>query len=134
MLKGEKDLYFIFMVNKGERFYVRSLIRSEYKGMDIEIYNKNKVLISKGIEVINFDMVLFFIYVNIDVKENNEMFYVKVFCGFYIDDMYFIFFIYDWIKFGSEIFLFSGIVENNGNISFSLNGLDLIVFRFDLIK
>lgn len=42
--EGEKESYFTFTANKGERLYVRSSTRSEYKGMSIEIYNKNKVL------------------------------------------------------------------------------------------
>lgn len=86
--EGEKESYFTFTANKGERLYVRSSTRSEYKGMSIEIYNKNKVLISKGTEVINPDTPLPFIYAITDAKENNETFYVKVSRGSYTDDIY----------------------------------------------
>lgn len=132
--KGEKDSYFTFTANKGERLYVRSSTRSEYKGMDIEIYNKNKVLISKGTEVINPDTALPFIYANTDAKENNETFYVKVSRGSYTDDMYFTLSIYDRIKSGSETFSFSGTAENKGNTSLSPNGSDSTVLRLDLTK
>lgn len=132
--KGEKDSYFTFTANKGERLYVRSSTRSEYKGMDIEIYNKNKVLISKGTEVINPDTALPFIYANTDAKENNETFYVKVSRGSYTDDMYFTLSIYDRIKSGSETFSFSGTAENNGNTSLSPNGSDSTALRLDLTK
>ncbi|MCR4386307.1 hypothetical protein NT853_13905 [Bacillus amyloliquefaciens] len=132
--KGEKESYFTLTANKGERLYVRSSTRSEYKGMDIEIYNKNKVLISKGTEVINPDTALPFIYANTDAKENNETFYVKVSRGSYTDDIYFTLSIYDRIKSGSETFSFSDTAENKGNTSLSPNGSDSTVLRLDLTK
>ncbi|WP_443090572.1 hypothetical protein [Bacillus velezensis] len=132
--EGEKESYFTFTANKGERLYVRSSTRSEYKGMSIEIYNKNKVLISKGTEVINPDTALPFIYANTDAKEYNETFYVKVSRGSYTDDMYFTLSTYDRIKSGSETFSFSGTAENKGNTSLSPNGSDSTVLRLDLTK
>ncbi|QQD82286.1 hypothetical protein JD965_01160 [Bacillus siamensis] len=132
--KGEKESYFTFTANKGERLYVRSSTRSEYKGMSIEIYNKNKVLVSKGTEVINPDTLLPFIYAITDAKENNETFYVKVSRGSYTDDIYFTLSIYDRIKAGSETFAFSGTAENKGNTSLSPNGSDSTVLRLDLTK
>lgn len=132
--EGEKESYFTFTANKGERLYVRSSTRSEYKGMSIEIYNKNKVLISKGTEVINPDTPLPFIYAITDAKENNETFYVKVSRGSYTDDIYFTLSIYDRIKAGSETFAFSGTAENKGNTSLSPNGSDSTVLRLDLTK
>ncbi|AME06595.1 hypothetical protein NNG64_01160 [Bacillus siamensis] len=130
----EKESYFTFTANKGERLYVRSSTRSEYKGMSIEIYNKNKVLVSKGTEVINPDTLLPFIYAITDAKENNETFYVKVSRGSYTDDIYFTLSIYDRIKAGSETFAFSGTAENKGNTSLSPNGSDSTVLRLDLTK
>ena len=132
--EGEKESYFTFTANKGERLYVRSSTRSEYKGMSIEIYNKNKVLVSKGTEVINPDTPLPFIYAITDAKENNETFYVKVSRGSYTDDIYFTLSIYDRIKAGSETFAFSGTAENKGNTSLSPNGSDSTVLRLDLTK
>ncbi|NRR28104.1 hypothetical protein [Bacillus velezensis] len=132
--EGEKESYFTFTANKGERLYVRSSTRSEYKGMSIEIYNKNKVLISKSTEVINPDTPLPFIYAITDAKENNETFYVKVSRGSYTDDIYFTLSIYDRIKAGSETFAFSGTAENKGNTSLSPNGSDSTVLRLDLTK
>ncbi|WP_438421107.1 hypothetical protein [Bacillus siamensis] len=132
--EGEKESYFTFTANKGERLYVRSSTRSEYKGMSIEIYNKNKVLVSKGTEVINPDTLLPFIYAITDAKENNETFYVKVSRGSYTDDIYFTLSIYDRIKAGSETFAFSGTAENKGNTSLSPNGSDSTVLRLDLTK
>lgn len=134
MPEGEKESYFTFTANKGERLYVRSSTRSEYKGMSIEIYNKNKVLVSKGTEVINPDTPLPFIYAITDAKENNETFYVKVSRGSYTDDIYFTLSIYDRIKAGSETFAFSGTAENKGNTSLSPNGSDSTVLRLDLTK
>ncbi|UZD76017.1 hypothetical protein [Bacillus siamensis] len=132
--KGEKESYFTFTANKGERLYVKSSTRSEYKGMSIEIYNKNKVLVSKGTEVINPDTPLPFIYAITDAKENNETLYVKVSRGSYTDDIYFTLSIYDRIKAGSETFAFSGTTENKGNTSLSPNGSDSTVLRLDLTK
>lgn len=132
--KGEKESYFTFTANKGERLYVKSSTRSEYKGMSIEIYNKNKVLVSKGTEVINPDTLLPFIYAITDAKENNETFYVKVSRGSYTDDIYFTLSIYDRIKAGSETFAFSGTAENKGNTSLSPNGSDSTILRLDLTK
>lgn len=132
--EGEKESYFTFTANKGERLYVRSSTRSEYKRMSIEIYNKNKVLVSKGTEVINPDTLLPFIYAITDAKENNETFYVKVSRGSYTDDIYFTLSIYDRIKAGSETFAFSGTAENKGNTSLSPNGSDSTVLRLDLTK
>ena len=131
---GQDEAYFTFTANKGEKVYVRSTYQSAYTGMKIEIYDKNRIPVSQGTEVINPNTFSSFIYANADAQNTTDTFYVKVSRGTYTGNMYFTLSIEDRIKSGSGTFQFSGIAENKGNTSLSPNGSDSTVLRLDLTK
>ncbi len=99
---GQDEAYFTFTANKGEKVYVRSTYQSTYTGMKIEIYDKNRVPVSQGTEVINPNTFSSFIYANADAQNTTDTFYVKVSRGTYTGNMYFTLSIEDRIKSGAE--------------------------------
>ncbi|MFP9048708.1 hypothetical protein, partial [Enterococcus faecalis] len=65
---GQDEAYFTFTANKGEKVYMRSTYQSAYTGMKIEIYDKNRIPVSQGTEVINPNTFSSFIYANADAQ------------------------------------------------------------------
>lgn len=129
---GQDEAYFTFTANKGEKVYVRSTYQSAYTGMKIEIYDKNRIPVSQGTEVINPNTFSSFIYANADAQNTTDTFYVKVSRGTYTGNMYFTLSIEDRIKSGSGTFQFSGVAENKGNTSLSPSGSDSSVIKVDI--